>query len=78
MVTHVIIRSCLIFYCLGFFLSCLILVLIGFPKNGNSDNNLAPVSSLILGFIVFQKNGNCFNEFLICEAIIISLSDKHF
>ena len=59
-------------------LNCLILVLIGFSKNGNSDNNLALVNTLILGFMVFPKNGSCFNEFLICEAIIISLSDKHF
>ena len=59
-------------------LNCLILVHIGFSKNGNPDNNLGLVSSLILGFIVFPKNGSCFNKFLICEAIIIALTDKKF
>ena len=34
-------------------LNCLILTLIGFSENGNSDNNLALVNSLILGFIFF-------------------------
>ena len=58
-------------------LNCLILVLIGFSKNGHSDNDLALASFLILGFIVFLKNGSCFNEFLIWEAIIISLTDKN-
>ena len=48
----------------------------GFSKNGNSDNNLVLVNFLILGFIVFPQSGSCFNKFLICEAIIILLTNK--
>ena len=36
-------------------LDCLIVAVIDFSKNGNSDNNLALVNSLTLGFIVFHK-----------------------